>query len=208
MNMNSVGNFVGNDTFAKFAKGTAGAVYVMTGIKAIGRPYFICKDKNADENKKKYAATSEFLYQLICLGITVAMIPFFKNGGLKFAQKYLKQNAKGAKVVEDLSKEKFFHKPSAFGTKYKEVAKTFVKGEPQDEYGKAMAKVNGSIELGSFIGSIIGLTMIAPPISHAIVHPIMKAMGMTKAEPQKPTLEQLQQPAFSEAHHKKLEAEA
>jgi len=182
MSINSIGDKLGNAKFANFAKGTAGAVYVMTVIKAVGRPYFICKDKNSDENTKKYAATSEFLYQLICLGITVAMIPFFKTGGLKLAEKYLKNDKDAAKVLGEVSKVGIFKRASAFAEKYKEVKHTFEEGKPQSKFGEAMAKGNGGIELGAFVGSVIGLTLLAPPISHAIVHPIMKAIGMDKKE--------------------------
>lgn len=38
----------------------------------------------------------------------------------------------------------------------------------------------GSIEAGSFVGSIIGLTMIAPPISHKIIAPTLHLLGMDK----------------------------
>ena len=182
VSINSIGDKLGSENLAKVAKGTAGAVYVMTGIKAIGRPYFIYKDKNSDENTKKYAATSEFLYQVICLGITVAMIPFFKTGGLKLAEKYLKNDKDAAKILGEVSKVGIFKRASAFAEKYKEVKHTFKEGKPQSEFGEAMAKGNGGIELGAFVGSIIGLTLLAPPISHAIVHPIMKAIGMDKKQ--------------------------
>jgi hypothetical protein len=174
----------------------------MTAVKAVGRPFYIYKDKNTDEQTKKYAAISEFLYQVVCIGITVGMIPFFKAGGLKIAEKYMMKNPQAAKVVGDLSSVSLLNKVSEFGKKYKEIAKTFVDKQPQCEYGKAMAKANGAIETGSFVGSIIGLTLLAPPISHAVVHPIMNALGMHKKESENPALERLQQPILLQGHHK------
>lgn len=188
--LNSIGNFIGKDKVAKFAAGTAGTVYVMTGIKAVGRPYFIYTDKNTDKATKKYAATSEFLYQLICLGVTLAMIPFFKTGGLKLAEKYLKQNPESAKILENVSKTNIYSRSKAFDNEFSKVKEGFKevvngnkKGKlPTTDFEKAMAKGHGAIEAGSFIGSIIGLTLLAPPLSHKIVHPIMKALGMSKEE--------------------------
>ena len=34
----------------------------------------------------------------------------------------------------------------------------------------------GTVEAGSYIGSILGLAILAPEISHHLIHPIMKAL--------------------------------
>lgn len=108
MSIEKIGNVLGNKSFAKLATGTAGTVYVMTGIKALARPYFIYTDKTTNDKKtKQYAATSEFLYQLLCLGLTVAMVPFFKTGGLKMAEKYLKKNPEASKILDEISRKIF-----------------------------------------------------------------------------------------------------
>ena len=256
MSMNSVGNFLGNDGFAKFAKGTAGAVYVMTGIKAVGRPYFIYKDKNTDEGKKKYAATSEFLYQVICFLITVGMIPVFKSGSLKFAAKHLKGHEskfldegfavlkkeaeekakKSGKAVKEIIKpkklnKKFFESGAKSLLKpYKEASHVLEEisikvknGETFDSKKLAEATTTknklqsladaahnglGSIEMGSFVGSIIGLTLLAPPIAHALTHPIMKFIGMDKKESANSAAENLQQPLLSEGKNNKVDTNA
>lgn len=155
--------FLENDKFAKFASGAAGAVYVTTAIKAIGRPAFIYADKHSDAETKKYTAGKEFLYQLLCLGITVAMIPFFRKGGFALAKKHLKN-------IPELSN---INKLKEFNNALK--AKTY-----EGEAKKAMTLAKGGAELGSFVGSILGLTIIAPLISHKILHPIMHALGMEK----------------------------
>ena len=50
-----------------------------------------------------------------------------------------------------------------------------------------MAK--GAIEFSSLIGSVIGLTILAPELSHLVLHPIMKALGMEKKPDAKSTEE-------------------
>jgi hypothetical protein len=36
----------------------------------------------------------------------------------------------------------------------------------------------GAIEFGNIIGSVLGLAIFAPQVSHLIVHPVLKAIGM------------------------------
>lgn len=134
-----------NKTLTTLATGVAGTVYVTTAIKAIGRPAFIMSDKKSDPETKKYTATKEFLYQVLCLGLTVAMIPFFKKGGGKIAENILKKDNK-IERTEELKKN----------------------------------ILEGGAKMGDLVGSILGLTILAPLISHEILHPIMKAIGMDK----------------------------
>ena len=47
---------------------------------------------------------------------------------------------------------------------------------PLTGFGNALAK--GAIELSSIIGSVIGLTLLAPELSHLFLHPIMTAVGL------------------------------
>lgn len=70
---------------------------------------------------------------------------------------------------------------------------------------KAEHLLNGGLEAGSLAGSIVGLTIVAPILSHKILHPVMKAIGLGKEEHKKdenPALYKLQQPIAPEAHHK------
>ena len=41
----------------------------------------------------------------------------------------------------------------------------------------------GTIEAGSYIGSILGLAVLAPEVSHKTIHPIMRAIGLEKKHP-------------------------
>jgi len=168
MSMN-IKSMMKNEGFAKFAGGAVGAVYATTVLKAAVRPAFIMADKKNDAETKKYTATKEFLYQAICLGIAAAFLPFFNRGGFQIAKKHLQGQTELAKIT------KF--------KEFKEFKKDYKNIEALSKTAKeAYVKVNGGIELGSFIGSIIGLTIVAPQISHKILHPMMKAMGIEKKE--------------------------
>ena len=63
----------------------------------------------------------------------------------------------------------------------------------KENINTALAK--GSIELGSMFGSVTGLAIIAPIVSHPLIHPIMKKIGITEnkqteeKKPQKPALQ-------------------
>ena len=40
--------------------------------------------------------------------------------------------------------------------------------------------MKGVIEFGNIVGSVLGLAIFAPEVSHMIVHPTMKMLGMDK----------------------------
>ena len=42
--------------------------------------------------------------------------------------------------------------------------------------------IKGTIELGSLIGSVFGLAILAPQISHYTIHPMLRMLGMEKKE--------------------------
>ena len=93
-----------SDKFLTLAQNTDACVKIETGLKAVGRPAFTLIDKNTDKETRKYAASKEFLYQALCLGIYMMIIPpIFKNGGFKLAQKIFKSenlpNFKNAKEM-------------------------------------------------------------------------------------------------------------
>lgn len=196
---------LGSPSFAKIAKATATTVYLMTAVKATVRPAFNLADKKSDKDSRKYSAVNELLYQIVCLGFAAAMIPAFEHGGFKLAQKYLKK-IPGLEKVSKLSEISGLDKIN----KLKDLKKAYLEKSFDEDYvskitsikdkvnkkleltkeeettlraDEAMHKVYGGVEAGSFIASILGLTILAPKIGHEILHPIMHKLGMNKKEP-------------------------
>lgn len=173
----SIQSVLSNRKFAHFTKSVAAAVYVTTAIKAIGRPAFIYYDKNSDKETKKYTAGKEFLYQLLCLGLTFAMVKPAEWGSFKLAKHFLegRSQLKGIKKFSD-----FKHVAKDLDELTNEARQIVDEEHLSPKSKKALKKVSGAVQLGSFVASILGLTIIAPLISHEILHPIMKALGMEK----------------------------
>lgn len=221
-----------NPEFAKIAKATAITVYFMTAVKATVRPVFNYNDKKADKDSRKYSAVNEFLYQMVCLAIAAGMIPFCEAAGFKMAEKRLSKIAgnfknvaeiKGFEKLSDikgigLSGSKKIKEFKALHLKYSfdEAHVKAIKAAKEAEKAKIISNadkdillaekaehfINGGIEAGSFVGSIIGLTIAAPWLSHKILHPIMKTIGLNKKESTNFALEKLEQPILSESSYK------
>ena len=49
---------------------------------------------------------------------------------------------------------------------------------------EAFSKIKGSIEAGSLLGSVIGLAILAPQVSHAFIHPALRLLGLEENKPQ------------------------
>lgn len=197
--------------YAKLAKSTAVTVYFMTAVKAAVRPAFIMGDKKNDEQTKKYTTVKEVLYQALCLGMAALMIPLMERGGFKLAEKQLAKIAdfknknitelskidifknladlKGGKKLKEFKnvyKEKIFDDNFVSQAEEAKKAKKANKLTKDNEkillIDEALHFVNGGVETGSFLASILGLTLLAPMISHEILHPIMHVLGMSKQE--------------------------
>lgn len=191
-----------NVNFAKTAKKTAVTVYLMTGVKAAVRPAFIMGDKKNDKETNKYTAVKEVLYQGLCLVAAACMLPLFERGGYKLAEKSLAklEGFKGKslsevpgldkiKKLKDLKKEyleKAFddaHVKAVDIAKEAKEAKTLTPEQEKTlKADEALHFVNGGVEAGSLIASILGLTLLAPMVSHEVLHPVMKFMGLNKKE--------------------------
>lgn len=186
---------LGNIDTAKWAKATATTVYLMTGVKAAVRPMFNLADKKSDEQSRKYSAMNEFLYQAVCLVMAAALMPICERQGYKLAEKRLK-NIKGlTKNITQLEQLDGFKKLTdikGFGITGSKKVNAFKKLYLKEAFAKdatlsneakeAMHLVNGGVEAGSFIASIVGLTVLAPMLGHQILHPIMHAIGMGKKD--------------------------
>lgn len=182
MNTNPVSSFLASKKVAYTTKGIMGAVVGTTILKAAGRPAFIMADKKSDPETKKYTAVKEFLYQILCLGLTFAMVIPAQKLMFKNSKKFISnikelENIKSygdfKKVNKDLN-ELTEDAQALLGTK--EAPLTHL----SEESKKQLKLVKGADELSSFVTSIVGLTIVAPLISHEILHPIMHAIGMDK----------------------------
>jgi len=185
-----------NINFAKTAKKTAVTVYLMTGVKAAVRPAFIMGDKKNDAETNKYTAVKEVLYQVLCVLAAAAMFPAFERGGFKLAEKSLAKlkgfekvkslselpGLENIKRVKDLKKEyleKTFDENFVSKLdKAKEATKKTADQEAIIKADEALHYVNGGVEAGSLLASILGLTLLAPMVSHEILHPFMSAIGI------------------------------
>lgn len=195
-----ISNTLANKKFNYATKGMFAAVVGMTALKAVGRPAFIMADKNSDPETKKYTAAKEALYQILCLVLTFGMVIPGQNLGFNMAKKHL---GKFAEKIKDLKTFEVVTKDLDELTK--DAVKVLGQSKLDDSEKLILKKVKGGGDLGSFVGSILGLTIIAPLIGHEMLHPIMKAIGMDKKESKNPALERLQQPILSEGHHKKVD---
>lgn len=92
--INGIQNVISNPTFYNMTQSTATQMSIKTGLNSVARPGFILMDGNIDPHTKKFSATKEFLYQALSLAMYMGIIiPVFKNGTYKLAQKHFKDAA-------------------------------------------------------------------------------------------------------------------
>ena len=186
-------NFITSNALSNIAQSTTASVSIETAMKAIGRPSFILGDKELAPRTKKYAATKEFLYQAICLGTYMALvIPLFKNGSFKLAKNKIFKDEKGFQLFKNASEFLDYHKLSALPKDAR--VRTLKEAKYQDKFTKEVQEllksdipekfslVKGLIEVGNTLGSVLGLAVFAPEVSHLIIHPVMKLLGMEKKD--------------------------
>jgi len=181
-------NIVSNPTFYNMTQGTVAQMTIKTGLNSVARPGFILLDKNIDPHTKKFSASKEFLYQSISLAMYLGIIiPIFKHGAYALAKN---------KLFKDEAVFKAFQKPDAFKkffklgteqeklTKLNEISKatgdTFNRTNITEESEQL---ANGVIETSSLIGTVLGLAVVAPLSATKLIHPILKAVGLTKDTP-------------------------
>lgn len=186
-------NMLTSPTLVNLSQNTAARVSVETTMKAVGRPGFILIDKDLDSETKKYSATKELLYQLICLGVYLAVIPpIFKKGAFSVAKKAYK-NTKGFENFKNAGEFLEFHKLATVDKverlqslkegkfdKFKDNKALMDLINSDKNLTNELALQKGVIETSSFLGSILGLAILAPEVSHKTIHPIMQALGLEK----------------------------
>lgn len=185
----SLNSILSNPTLTRIAQSTSSSVSIETGLKAIGRPSFILADKKIDSDTKRYAAMKEFLYQATCLATyMLIIIPIFKSGSFKLAKNILKEETafqKFKSAKEYLNYKKFAVMPKEARLKSleeikrkdtisKELKNYLMTSEKAEQYNI----IKGAIEFGNIVGSVLGLAIFAPQVSHLIVHPTLKMLGM------------------------------
>lgn len=192
-----INNILTSQSMVNLAQNTAARVSIETGLKAVGRPGFILADKDLDAETKKYASVKEFLYQSICLGVYLALIPtVFKKGSFAAAKKFIYKDTKGFEKFKNADDFLNFHRLASMEKaervnavtdaniikQYKDRPELLNALETEDNPANKYYLQKGVIEGASLAGSIIGLAVIAPEVSHKLIHPIMRVLGMEKKE--------------------------
>lgn len=206
--INGIQNIIANPTFYNVTQGTATQMGIKTSLNAFARPGFILMDKNIDPHTKKFSATKEFLYQALSIAMYLGVIiPVFKHATYKLAKNKLYKNEPVFKAFKSPDEFKKFFKletESKKIEKLKEISAqtgdSFTKENIIDNGGADLA--NGVIETSSLVGTIIGLAIIAPLAASKLIHPIMKAVGLVKTQPEVKTPEQKE---VQEKHDNKVD---
>ncbi len=189
--ISAISRVITNPTLVSVAQNTNASVTSETVLKSIGRPGFILIDNDIDPATKKYAAAKEFLYQATCLAIYMALVgPVFKNGAFKIAKKYIYKGAEGFDKFKGMKEYLAYHKladksltnrtaslskdHSIYKFEHDGLREALLNSKAPEKY----PHIKGAIELGSTIGSVLGLAILAPQVSHAFIHPVLKFLGM------------------------------
>ena len=194
--ISAISKVITNPTLVSVAQNTNASVASETVLKSVGRPGFILIDNDIDPATKKYAAAKEFLYQATCLAIYMALVgPVFKNGAFKVAKKFIYKGEEGFNKFKGMKEYLAYHKladksftnRTASLSKDHSIYKFDHDGLREDLLTKKTPEkyphIKGAIELGSTIGSVLGLAILAPQVSHAFIHPALKFLGMEEKHP-------------------------
>ena len=196
--INSIANVITNPTLVNVAQNTTSSISCETTLKAIGRPGFILVDKDIDPATKKYAAAKEFLYQTTCLAIYLTLLaPFVKKGAFNIAKKYIYKGENGFNKFKDANEYLFYRKiadktpqnRASSLSKDHSIYKLEHDGLKDELLNKEKPElfphIKGAIEIGNTIGSVLGLAIVAPQLSHTFIHPALKLIGVEKKDEKK-----------------------
>ena len=160
--ISAISRVITNPYLVNIAQSSDASVATKTTVNSVGRPGFILIDKNIDLETKKFAATKEFLYQATSLLVYMALIvPIFKNGAFKIA------NDRIQSLGKDHSVDKF---------KHDNLREALINEVTPEKYNN----VKGAIEVGNIVGSIVGLSVLAPNVSQVLIRPVLKVLGLDK----------------------------
>lgn len=198
--ISAISKLITNPTLVSVAQNTNASVASETVLKSVGRPGFILIDNDIDPATKKYAAAKEFLYQATCLAIYMALVgPVFKAGAFKVAKNYIYKGAEGFNKFKGMKEYLAYHKladkslqnrtaslskdHSIYKFEHDGLREDLLNNKNPEKY----PHIKGAIELGSTIGSVLGLAILAPQVSHAFIHPALKFLGMENKNPKQET---------------------
>lgn len=200
--LTSISNILTNNTLVNIAQSTRTAMSIETGLKATGRPTFILIDNKISADTKKYAATKELLYQLTCLAVYMGLVlPVFRKCGFQFFKKVIFKDNHGFGKFNNSNefsrykkiKELPINERLAEIQKHEKGGKKAFADEIRTELLRNRNQkptyhiVKGADELSSITGSVVGLAILAPQVSHITIHPIMKFLGMDKKQSEQNT---------------------
>ncbi len=190
----AISKVITNPTLVNIAQNADATVATKTTVNAVGRPGFILIDNHIDKDTKKFASVKEFLYQLTCLGVYMAVIvPIFKKGGFKLAKEKIFKNTQGFEHFKNFKEYSAYKKivdmPTieeridAIGklkdkTLLNDTLITELKKEKPNKFGD----IKGAVELSNIVGSVVGLAIVAPNVSQALIHPVLRFIGLEKKE--------------------------
>lgn len=191
--ISAISRVITNPYLVNIAQSSDASVATKTTVNSMGRPGFILIDKNIDLETKKFAATKEFLYQATSLLVYMALIvPIFKNGAFKIAKKYLYKGEQGfskfRNAKEYLDYRKFAEKTkndriqslgkdhSVDKFKHDNLREALINEVTPEKYNN----IKGAIEVGNIVGSIVGLSVLAPNVSQILIRPVLKVLGLDK----------------------------
>lgn len=190
--ISAVSKVISNPTLVNIAQNTDASVICKTTVNAVGRPGFILLDNNIDSNTKKFAATKEFLYQATCLAVYMAVIvPIFKKGGFKLAKEKIFKNTEGfehfknfkeytqyRKIADKLQKSDRISALNSSQDSFSAVLKAEINKDAPNKFNS----VKGAVDLSNIIGSVVGLAVVAPQVSQALIHPVLRLIGLEKKD--------------------------
>lgn len=195
--INAIGSLLTSSTLTNIAQTASAQVSTETAMKAIGRPGFVLIDNNINPETKKYAATKEFLHQVSCLVLyAVLVVPVFQKQAFKLGGKIFKEHAadfaKFKDSTEYLKYRKYAAKPfksdrvnnSKIDRLFNEELRQELKTK---EKPRTFDRIKGTIELGNIMGSILGLSILAPKLEPIIIHPCMRFLGLEEKKPKSET---------------------
>lgn len=191
--IDKIAGALSSSALLNLTQNTTVSVGVETTLKSIGRPGFILIDDDIDLETKKYAATKEFFYQAICLAVYLAIIPpIFKSGSYKLGKKIFGKEHPEFNKFKNMKEYLDYHKYAKQMHNDRKASLSKTKSQHKFEHDglrtdllnkenpETYDLIKGCVEAGSLVGSILGLAILAPQISHHLIHPIMKALHLEK----------------------------